>query len=101
MQTRVISFFEIEERMKDLILELESTPLDKESVLEKGQSLPFLLHLSISQMQSTNSKNYPGKEKHYEILKRASESITYKMNDCTITQIQRQINEAFKAFGIQ
>ena len=101
MKGRVISFYEIEERMRNLTLELENNPIDEDSILEKGEVLPFMLRLCISQIQAANSKNYPDKNRHYEILQRASESITYKMNDCTICEIQSQVNEAFRAFGVQ
>jgi hypothetical protein len=101
MKGRVISFFEIEERVRELAVELESNPLDVDSILEKGKVLPFLIHLCISQMQAVNSNNYPDKNKHYEILQKASQSITYKMNNCTFSEIQSQVNDASKAFGVQ
>jgi hypothetical protein len=99
MKIRVVSFSEIESAIMDLCLELESIPLDVGSILEKGQALPVLLRLCISQMQAPNSGTYPGKHKHYEILQIASKSITYKVNTCTFDEIQSQINEASQAFG--
>lgn len=101
MKVRVVSFSEIESAIMDLCLELESIPLDVDSILEKGRNLPFLLGLCLSQMQAPNSRNYPDKNKHYEILKMASKSITYKMNTCTLEEIRSQINDASHAFGEQ
>lgn len=85
--------------MMDLCVELESSPLDTDSVIEKGQALPLLLRLCISQMQAPNSGNYPEKNEHYKILNMASKSITYKLNTCTLDEIRSQINEASKVFG--
>ena len=63
--------------------------------------MPFLLRLCISQMKATDAAYYPGKDEHLKILGTASESITYKMNTCTIEEADSQIHKAYRAFGVQ
>lgn len=100
MKTRIISFSEIENRVKDLVAESHRSPLDEKSVLEKGAALPFVLRLCISQMKAGDSASYPGKSKHLKILNAASECITYKTNTCTAEEIRIQVNNACMAFGV-
>lgn len=101
MKTRIIDFYEVEGRFREVVIELTRRPMDKELILEKAAQLPILLRLCISQMKATDAAHYPEKSEHLEVLKTASENITYKMNTCTIEQVDSQINKAYKAFGLQ
>ena len=100
MKSRVISFFEVEERVRDLVVELENKPVDADSIIEKGKVLPFMINLCISQMQAINSNSYPDKDKHHDMLQQASKVIKYKMNTCTYHEIKDQVNTAHRIFGV-
>ncbi len=100
MKTRIVSFSEIENRVKDLVAESHRSPLVEKSVLEKGAALRFALRLCISQMKAGDSASYPEKSKHLKILNAASESITYKTNTCTVEEVRIQVNSAYMAFGV-
>ena len=101
MKARVISFFEVESRFRDLVVELDRSPVDKKIVLEKAATLSFVLQLCISQMNASDSASYPEKSRHLEILNTASEAITYKINTCTLEEVITQVNKAYMAFGAQ
>jgi hypothetical protein len=101
MKIRIISFHEVESGFRDLLEELDRSPMDEELVLEKAAVLSVVLRLCISQMQAGNSASYPEKSKHLNILNAASESITYKLNTCTTEEVKMQINNAYRAFGAQ
>lgn len=101
MKARVISFLEVESRFRDLVVELDRRPMDEKLVLEKAAILPFVLRLCISQMNARDSASYPEKSRHLNILNTASESITYKMNTCTLEEVIAQVNKAYMAFGTQ
>ena len=101
MKVRVISFFEIEDKMRYLAGELENNSLDVDSIIENGRVLPFMINLCMSQMEALNSENYPDKNRHYEILQKASKLMTYKLNGCTFGEIQSQVNDAYQDFGVQ
>lgn len=101
MKTRIISFFEIESRVGDLVVELDRSPMDEKLVLKKAAALPIMLRLCISQMKAGDSASYPEKSKHLNILNTASESISYKTNTCTLEEVIVQVNKAYMAFGAQ
>ncbi len=100
MKVRVLSYYEIEERFKEILTELDRRPLDEESVVEKGGGLIFLLRVCISQMKAPNSTSYPDKSKHLATLEKASAAITYKINACTVEELTTQVNAAYQAFGV-
>ncbi len=99
MKAKVLSYAEIEEIFKELLLELERHPLDEESIVEKGGLLLFALGVCISQMRAPNSTPYPEKSKHLAILEKASASITYNINTCTLEEVRRQVSAAYRAYG--
>ena len=101
MKTRIISFIEVEDRMKEVILELDRNLIDEELVLTKSSELSLILRLCISQLKAVDSAYYPEKSKHQKILQNASEAITYKINTCTIEEAKVQVNNAYMAFGVQ
>ena len=101
MKSRKIGFFEVEDRIRKVVIELERWPMDEKLALEKAGELPFVLGLCISQMKAGDSAHYPGKSKHLTILQNAAEAITYKMNTCTIEEVKVQVNKAYMAFGVQ
>jgi len=101
MKIRIIDFYEVEDRFRDVVIELARRPMDEKLVLEKAGQLSMLLRLCISQMKATNAAYYPGKIEHLKILQTASENMTYKINTCTIEEADSQINKAYKAFGVQ
>ena len=101
MKIRVISFFEVEDKIKEVILELDRRPMDEGLVLTKAGELRFLLGVCLSQMSAVNSADYPEKSKHKKILQSASEDITYKLNSCTIEEATVQVKNAYMAFGEQ
>ncbi len=101
MKTRKIGFFEVEDRIRQVVIELERWPMDEKLVLEKAGELSFVLRLCISQMKAVGAARYPGKSKHLTILQDASEAMTYKMNTCTIEEVKVQVNKAYLAFGVQ
>ena len=101
MKARIIGFCEIENRIREVVVELERRPMDEKLVLEKAGELSFLLSLCIGQMKAADAAQYPEKNKHLNILQNASEAITYKMNTCTIEEAKAQVSKAYKAFGVQ
>lgn len=101
MKTRIISFSEVENIVRDLVAESHHRPLDEKLILEKGAVLPVVLRLCISQMKASDSASYPEKSQHLKILNAASESITYKTNTCTAEEVRIQVNNAYMAFGVQ
>ena len=100
MKTRIISFSEVENRVRNLVAEFHRRPLGEKLVLKKGAALPVILRLCISQMKAGDSVSYPEKSKHLKILNTASESITYKTNTCTAEEVRIQVNNAYMAFGV-
>ena len=100
MKIRVISFSEVEDRIRDVVIELERKPMDEDLVIKKAGELPFILRLCLSQMNAGDAADYKEKSKHLEILQSASNAITYKMNTCTIEEAIVQVNKAFMAFGV-
>jgi hypothetical protein len=101
LKARIVSYSEIEERFKEILIELERCPLDEEFILNKGAQLIFALNVCIRQMKSANSTYYPEKSEHMAALENASTSITYKINTCTVEEISTQATAAYKAFGVQ
>ena len=101
MKARKISFGEVEDRIREIVLELERRPMDEKLVLQKAGELSFILGLCISQMKAIDASPYPEKNKHLKILQTASEAITYKRNTCTIEEAKAQVSKAYKAFGVQ
>ena len=99
MKARVLSYYEIEDKFVQILTELSKHPLDEESVIEVGRDLPFLLQLCVSQMKAPNAGTYPEKNKHIATLEKASAAITYKINACTVEEINKQVNAAYRAFG--
>ena len=101
MKTRLISFSEVENIVRDLVAESHRRPLDEKLILEKGAALPFVLRLCISQMKAGDSASYPEKSQHLKTLNAAAESITYKTNTCTAEEVKIQVNNAYMAFRVQ
>lgn len=101
MKARKVGFLEIKNSFREVVVEIERRPIDEKLVLEKAGELSFLLNLCISQMKAADAAQYPGKNKHLNILQSASEAITYKMNTCTIEEAKHQVRKAYKAFGVQ
>jgi hypothetical protein len=101
MKARIISFGEVEERIREIVLELERRPIGEKAVLQKASELSFILGLCISQMKAIDASYYPEKNKQLKILQTASEAITYKINTCTIEEAEVQVNKAYRAFGAQ
>jgi hypothetical protein len=101
MKAGKIGFYEIENRIREVIIELERRPMDEKLVLEKAGELSFLLSLCIGQMKAVDAAQYPEKKKHLSILQSASEAITYKINTCTVEDAKAQLSKAYKAFGVQ
>ena len=101
MKSRVITFSEVEERIRDAVVELERRPMVEKLVIEKAVELLFALGVCIRQMMAGDSAHYPGKSEHLVILKNAAEAITYKLNACTIEEAKVQVNKAYMAFGVQ
>jgi len=99
MKARVLNFLEIEERFRTILMELERRPLDEALIIDMGSQLLFSLHVCISQMKAPDSKSYPEKSRHLEILEKASSDIRYKINTCTVEEIATQVNSAYRAFG--
>jgi hypothetical protein len=64
VKARVLTYYEIEERFKEILTELDLRPLGEESVVEKGGELLFLFGVCISQMKAPNSTSYPEKSNH-------------------------------------
>ena len=101
MKVRVLNFFEIEEKFKTFIVKFEDKSLDEQFIIQEGNLLLFATGLCISQMKAADSKNYPDKAKHLEILEEALSAIKFKLNTSTIDEVVDQISNAYKSFGIQ
>ena len=101
MKVRVLSFFEIEEQFKTLIVKFKDESLDEKFIIKEGNLLLFATGLCISQMKAADSKNYPDKAKHLKILDEALSAITFKLNTSSIDEVVDQISNAYKSFGIQ
>jgi len=101
MKIRIIDFYEVEDKFREVVIELARRPMDEKLILKKASQLSMLLRLCISQMKAADAAHYPGKSEHLEILHTASETMTYKINTCTIEEADSQINKAYKAFGVQ
>ncbi len=101
VKARIISYFEITERFREILTELERQPLNEEWILDKGAQLAFALDLCVGQMKSVRSTFYPEKRAHLAILEEAKGKITYKINTCTVEEISEQVTAAYKAFEIQ
>jgi hypothetical protein len=97
----VLTYYDIEERFREILTKLECRPLDEESIVEKGGELLFALGVCISQMKAPNSTAYPEKGRHLAILEKASAAITYKINTCTVEEVAKQVNAGYPAFGVQ
>ena len=98
MKARLLSFDEIEGRLKEVQIELAQHPVNEDSVLEMGRSIPFMVGLCISQMKAFNAASYPGKAEHVEILENASKLMTYSINTCTMDEIRVQVTNAYNLF---
>ena len=101
MKMKVLSFFEIEERFKSILMELEDKSLDEDYIVQQGNMLLFATGVCVSQMKALNSESYPDKRKHVQILEEALSAITFKLNTSTIDEIVEQINVAYRSFGDQ
>jgi len=101
MKARIISFGEVEDRIREIVLELERRPIDEKLVLQRAAELSVILGLCISQMKAIDASSYPEKNNHLKILQAASEAITYKINTCTIEEAEVQVNKAYRVFGAQ
>ncbi len=101
MKARKLSFFEIEEQFKTLIMKFEDDSLDENHIIQKGNLLLFAMSVCISQMKAADSKNYLDKVKHVEILEKALSAITFKLNTSTKDEVVDQIRNAYKSFCIQ
>ena len=101
VKARIISYFEIVERFREILTELERQPLNEELILEKGAQLVFALGVCVAQMKSTRSTVYAEQRAQLTILEVAKGEITYKINTCTVDEISKQVTLAYKAFGIQ
>ena len=64
MKARKVGFLEIENRFRELVIEIERRPMDEKLVLEKAGELSFLLNLCIGQMKAADAAQYPEKNKH-------------------------------------
>ena len=100
MTTRIIDFFEVKDKFKEVITDLDRRPVNEELVEKKAVERLFLLRVCLSQMNASNAASYPEKEKHLSILKSASNSTTYKINSCTTEEATTQVNKAYMAFGV-
>ena len=100
MKARLISYSEVEERFRDLLVELATEPQDKHAIQEKGTEAAFLLGVCLSQLRAPSSRYYPGKDEHLERLERADEAIRYKLITCTVEEIASQVPVACKALGV-
>ena len=101
MKARLLSYYEIEQRFMDLLVEIAQSPMDEETVIEKGSLLAFALGVCLSQMKAPDSPSYPGKNEHIDVLEKASEAITYRINTCAVEEIVTQINIASSMFDLQ
>ena len=97
----MLSFFEIEEQFKALILKFGDESLEENYIIKEGNLLLFATGVCISQMKAADSKIYPDKDKHLKILEAALSAITFKLNTSAIDDVVDQISNAYKSFGIQ
>ena len=100
MKARLISFFEVKDKIREVVKELDRRPLNEELVLKMAGELLFLLGICLSQMKAVDAASYPEKDKHLSILQSASEALTYKINTCTIEEATIQVNKTYMAFGV-
>ena len=100
MKARLISFYEIKEKIGEVVKELDRRPLNEELVVKMAGDLLFLLGICLSQMKAADAASYPEKDEHLSILQSASAALTYKINACTIEEATIQVNKAYKAFGV-
>jgi hypothetical protein len=100
MKARIIGFLEVEDKIREVVTELDRRPMNEELVLNEAGKLLFLLGVCLSQMKAGDAASYPEKDKHLSILQSASEAITYKINTCTIEEATIQVNKAYMAFGV-
>lgn len=100
MKARALSYDEIEKKFGQILTELNKNPLDEKAVIEVGSELPFLLDLCISQMKAPDACTYPEKSRHLANLEKASAAVTYKINTCTVEEINEQVNAAYRALGM-
>ena len=100
MTARIIDFFEVRDKFKEVIKDLDRRPVNEELVVKKAGELLFLLKVCLSQMSASNAASYPEKDNHLSILKSASNAITYKINSCTTEEATTQVNKAYMAFGV-
>ena len=100
MAARIIDFFEVKDKFKKVITDLDRRPVNEELVVKEAGELLFLLKVCLSQMNASNSASYPEKDKHLSILQSASDAITYKINSCTTEEAATQVNKAYMAFGV-
>jgi len=100
MKARVISFSEIEERFKTLIVKFEDESLDEDYIINEGNVLLFAIGVCVSQMKAVDSKKYSDKTKHLKILEEALSVIKFKLNTGTKNEVVDQISKAYKSFGI-
>ena len=75
MKVRVLSFFEIEEQFKPLIVKFGDESLDENYIVQEGNLLLFATGVCISQMKAADSKNYPDKARHLKILEEATAAV--------------------------
>jgi hypothetical protein len=101
VKARLVGYFEIEDRFKEILTALEQNPLNEQYILDKGAQLVFALNICVGQMKSADSEYYLEKSVHLAIMEQAKRAITYKINTCTIEEISRQVTNAYKAFGVQ
>ena len=99
MKARMIGHLEIEDKIREVVTELDRRPLNEELVLNEAGKLLFLLGVCLSQMKAVDAASYPEKNTHLSILQSASDAITYKVNSCTIEEVTIQVNKAYMAFG--
>jgi len=100
LKGRLIGFWEVKDKFKEVTIDLDRRPMDEELVVKKAGELLFLLGVCLNQMKASNAASYPEKDKHLSILQSASEAITYKINTCTIEEVTNQVNQAYMAFEV-
>jgi hypothetical protein len=100
VKARVLRFEEIEDKFKATLVELAREPRDTERVVELGVELLFALGVCISQTKAPSGSTYAGKSEHLKILERAAAGITFKLNACTVEQVETQVPAAYRAFGL-
>jgi len=90
MKARIISFFEVKDKIREVVTELDRRPLNEKLVLKMAGELLFLLGICLSQMKAADAASYPEKDTHLSILQSASEAITYKIRRLA-RRLSRQI----------